>query len=33
MISIDTNLLLPALDLSNAEHAAAAGFVESLQPR
>lgn len=33
MISIDTNLLLPALDFTQAQHAAAAGFIESLQSR
>jgi len=33
MISFDTNLLLPALDVSHSQHATATAFIESLQPR
>ena len=33
MISVDTNILLPAVETSNADHAKAAAFMESLQSR
>jgi predicted nucleic acid-binding protein len=33
MISVDTNILLPAIDEDRKEHAAAAAFLESLQER
>lgn len=33
MISIDTNILLPAVETGNSHHAAAAAFLESLQDR
>ncbi len=33
MISLDTNILLPAVETRNREHGRAAGFVESLQHR
>jgi predicted nucleic acid-binding protein len=33
MISIDTNILLPAVEISSAQHAVAAAFLESLQDR
>lgn len=33
MISIDTNILLPAVEMGNDQHAVAAAFLESLQDR
>ncbi len=33
MISIDTNILLPAVETKNAAHAAASAFIETLQDR
>jgi hypothetical protein len=33
MISIDTNLLLPAVESENSQHKAAAGFLHSLESR
>ncbi|MEX1049666.1 MAG: TA system VapC family ribonuclease toxin [Akkermansiaceae bacterium] len=33
MISVDTNILLPAVESNNAQHATAAAFMESLQDR
>jgi toxin-antitoxin system PIN domain toxin len=33
MISVDTNILLPAVESSNPHHAAAAAFLHSLDPR
>lgn len=33
MISIDTNILLPAVEADSADHAVAAAFLESLQDR
>lgn len=33
MISIDTNILLPAVELGNSDHLKAAAFLESLQDR
>jgi predicted nucleic acid-binding protein len=33
MISLDTNILLPAVESRNAQHPRAAAFLESLQDR
>ena len=33
MISLDTNILLPAVESRNADHPKAAAFLESLQDR
>ena len=33
MISLDTNILLPLVDLDHPRHASALGFAESLQNR
>jgi hypothetical protein len=33
MISVDTNILFPALESSNPDHAKASGFLHSLRQR